>query len=99
MLRITSQRFAQHDKIQSFNALPMSLSAEFAHQLHRFVDHLGSDVERRTETNRVFAGPKRQNTEVEEAMPKFFARFRIRKVERKKYSAAACGGNQRLFGL
>ena len=42
---------------------------------------------------------KRQHTKIEEAVPKFFARFRIGQIEGEKYSAAARGGNQRLFRL
>ena len=76
-----------------------SFAAIFPHRIHRFIDGFRSDVERRTETDRVFARAKRQNTEVEEAMPKLFARFRIGKIEREKYSAAARSGNQRLFRL
>src|SRR5262249_23710699 len=74
--------------------LPASLPAELAHQFYCLINHFRSDIERRTETDRVFAGTKSQNTEVEEAVPKFFARFRIGQIERKKYSAAACGRNQ-----
>src|SRR6516164_4492209 len=80
-------------------ALPTSLSAKLAHQLYRFINRFSSDVERRTETDRVFSGTKRQDTEVEEAMPKFFARLCVGKIEREKYAAAASGGNQWLFGL
>src|SRR4029077_21204066 len=82
-----------------FNALLASLPAELPHHFHRSINRFGSDVERRTETDRVLAGAKRQDTKVEEAMPKFFARFRIGKIERQKYSTAARGGNQRLFRL
>src|SRR6266404_8555249 len=80
-------------------AISFSLSAIFAHQFHRFVDHLRSDVERGTEADRILAGTKGQNTKVEEAVPKFFARFRIGKIEREKYSAATRSGNQRFFRL
>src|SRR6267154_4421103 len=82
-------------------ALPISfsLSAILAHQFHRFVDHLRSDVERGAEADRVLAGTKGQNTKVEEAMPKFFARFPIGEIEGEKYSATARGGNQRFFRL
>src|SRR5215472_73297 len=79
-------------------ALP-PLPTKFAHQLHRFVDRFRSDIQRRTKTDRVLAGTKRQNTEIEEAVPKFFARFRIGKIEREKYSATARSRNQRLFRL
>src|SRR4030095_2512574 len=88
--------------VQPFNAstiLPASLPTKFAHQLHRFVDRFRSDIERRTKTDRVVAGAQRPHTKVEEAVPKLFARFRIGKVECEKYSAAARGGNQRLFRL
>src|SRR6201993_562456 len=73
--------------------------AELPHQLYRFIDNFRSDIERRTKTDRVLAGAKRQKTKVEKAGPKFFARFGIGKIEREKYSAAARGGNQRLFRL
>src|SRR4029434_10819723 len=76
-----------------------SFAAKLPHQLHRFIDSFCLDVERRTETDRVFAGAKRQNTKVEEAVPKFFPRFRIGEIEREEYSAAARCGNQRLFRL
>src|ERR1700760_731216 len=76
-----------------------SLPTELAHQFHRFVDHLRSDVERGTEADRVLAGTKSQNTEIEEAVPKFFARFRIGQIEREKYAAAARSRNQRFFAL
>src|SRR5215475_16198348 len=76
-----------------------SLPAELAHQFNRFINHVRGNIERGTKANRVLAGAKRQNSEVEEAMPKFFARFRIGKIERKEYSSAARGGNQRLFRL
>jgi hypothetical protein len=65
----------------------------------RFVDHLRSDVQRGTKADRVFAGAKRQSTKFKEAVPKFFARFRVGKIEREKQSAAARGGNQRFFRL
>ena len=80
-------------------SLSFSAPTELAHQFHRFVDHLRSDVERGTEADRVLARTKGQNTKVEEAVPKFFARFRIGKIEREKYSAAARSRNQRFFGL
>src|SRR5262249_30903347 len=86
-------------KSDASTILSASLSAEFAHQFHRFIDGFRGDVERRTEPDRVFARAKRQNTEVEKPMPKLFARFRIVKIERKKYSAATRRRNQRLFGL
>src|SRR5881394_932663 len=65
-------------------AIPKSFSlpAIFAHQFDRFIDHFGSDVERGTKADRVLAGAQRQNTEVEKAVPKFFARFRVGKIER-----------------
>src|SRR5262249_52961812 len=65
----------------------------------RFINHVRRDVERRTETDRVLAGAKRQHTKIEEAVPKLFTRFRIGKIEREEYSPAARGGNQRLFVL
>src|SRR6266446_6725031 len=76
-----------------------ALAAIFPHQLHRFIDHFRSDVERGTEADRVLTGAKSQHTKIEEAVPKFFARFRIGKIEREKYSAAARSGNQRFFRL
>src|SRR5439155_25355565 len=51
------------------------------------------------ESDRILAGAKSQHTKVKEAVPKFFARFCIGKIERQKYSAAARGGNQWLFAL
>src|SRR6478735_7731795 len=77
----------------------MPLPAEFAHQFYCLINHFRGDVERWTEADRVFAGTKCQNAELEEAVPKFFARFRIGEIEREKYSATASGGNQRLFVL
>src|SRR6478752_1974142 len=76
-----------------------SLPTELAHQFHRFVDHLWSDVERGTEADRVLAGTKSPHTKIKKGVPKFFARFRIGKIEREKYSAPARSGNQRFFGL
>ena len=72
----------------------MSLPAELSHQFYRLINHFRSDVERGTETDRILAGTKRQNTEIEEAVPKFFARFRIGEIEREKYPAAPRSGNQ-----
>src|SRR6185436_6978161 len=74
--------------------LAAPLPAEFAHQFHCLINHFHSDVERGTETDRILAGTKRQNTEIEEAVPKFFARFRIGEIEREKYPAAPRSGNQ-----
>ena len=74
MLRI-SLRFAQHDRLAYLFA---SLSAEFPHQLHRFINSFRRDIERGTEADRVLAGAKRQNAKIEEAVPEFFARFRVR---------------------
>src|SRR4029077_13321417 len=54
-----------------------ALAAIFAHQLHRLVNHFRSDIERGTKADRVFAGAKTQHTKIEEAVPKFFACFRI----------------------
>jgi hypothetical protein len=89
-------RFAQHDRLPY---LLVSLATKFPHQLHRFVDHFRSDIERRTKSNRILAGAKTQHTKIKKAVPKFFARFRVRKIEREKYSAPASGGNQGLFRL
>src|SRR6476469_11181507 len=76
-----------------------ALGTILTHQFHRFIDHFRSDIQRRTKSNRVLARAKGQNTKIEEAMPKFLARFRIGKIEREKYSAAARSGNQRFFRL
>src|SRR5882757_1487065 len=82
-----------HDSALRSSSLA-SLPTELAHQFHRFVDHLRSDVERGTEADRVLAGAKSQHTKIKKAVPEFFARFRIGKIEREKYSAAARRGNQ-----
>src|ERR1700757_3832091 len=94
-------RFVQHDRLdaQRSTASLAPLSAELPHQLYRFIDNFRSDIERRTKANRILAGAKSQNAKIEKAVPKFFARFRIREIEREKYSAATRGGNQRLFRL
>src|SRR6478672_7908979 len=76
-----------------------ALAAIFPHQFDRLIDHLRSDIQRRTKSNRILSCAKSQNTKVEKAVPKFFARFRVGEIEREKYSAAACCGNQRLFRL
>ena len=47
----------------------------------------------------MLAGTKCENTEVEETLPKFFARFRVRQIESEKQPPAARSGNQRLLGL
>src|SRR5439155_7440045 len=93
------QRCFHMKRLNASTASFVSLPTELAHQLHRFINRFRSDIQRRTKSNRILAGAKSQHTKVEEAVPKFFARFRIGKIEREKYSAAACGGNQRLFGL
>src|SRR5438270_3317271 len=73
------------------------LLAEFAHQLHRFINHFRPDIERRTETDRVFTGTKCQDAEIEEPVPKLLARFCVGQIEGEKQTTAARGGNQRLF--
>src|SRR5438552_18653305 len=66
-------------------ALPISfsLSVIFAHQFHRFVDYLRSDVERRTEADRVLTGTKNQHTKTKKAEQKIIARTHIGKIERE----------------
>src|SRR4051812_25356012 len=92
-------RFPQHDKNPTLPRLFPALPAISPHQFDRFIDHISSDIERGTKADRVFAGAKRQHSEIEEAVPKFFARLRVGKIEREKYSTAARSGDQRLFHL
>src|SRR5207244_1686006 len=60
------------------------LSTELAHGFHRFINHAGGNIERGTETDRVLTRTKSQDAAVEEAMPKFFSRFRIGQIEGEK---------------
>src|SRR5205823_5992694 len=95
-------RFAQHDRIARFKLstfLLAPLPAEFAHQLHRLINYFRRNIESRAHTDRIVAGTKCENTEVEETVPKFFAGFRVRQIESEKQSPAAGGGNQWLFRL
>src|SRR5437899_11721878 len=70
-----------------------STPAELAHQLHRLINYLRGNVERRTESNRVLAGTKCENTEGEKAVPKLFAGFRVRQIASEELSRTARGGN------
>src|SRR4030095_2949798 len=47
-------RFAQHERMHPFNALLASLPTIFPHCIHRLIDYLRRDVERRGETERNF---------------------------------------------
>src|SRR5258708_35420188 len=70
-----------------------------AHKSHRFVDPLRRNIERRAKPNRILARAKRENSEIEEALPEFFARFWVGKIESEKHSPAAHSGNNWLFAL
>src|SRR5712691_11062286 len=83
----------------SGRALRVHLLTTLACQSHRFVDNFGRDIERGTETNRILARTKRENTQIEKTFPEFLARLRIRKIECEKQAPSAHGGNDRLFAL
>src|SRR5712691_3080267 len=83
----------------SGRALRVHLLTTLACQSHRFVDNFGRDIERGTETNRILARTKRENTKIEKTFPEFLARLRIRKIECEKQAPSARGRNHRLFAL
>jgi hypothetical protein len=60
------------------------LPAKFAHYLDCFINHFRGDIERRAESNRILARAKRKNTEIEETLPKFLARFCVGQIEGKE---------------
>src|SRR5437773_1276175 len=78
---------------------PASLPTIFPHCIRRFVDNVGCGIECRTETDRVFARTKSQDSEIEEAFPEFLPRFCVGQIEGEKQSPAARSGNQRFFAL
>src|SRR5205809_8008034 len=70
-----------------------------AEELHRFVNDLVRDIERRTEPNRSVARFQDKQPAIEESLPKFIERFRIRKIERDEKTAAAHGRDDRLLTM
>src|SRR6478609_1652832 len=70
-----------------------------AKELHRFVNDLARDIERRPEPNRVVARFQNKQPAIEEPLPKFVASFRIGKVERDEKTATAHGSDDRLLTL
>src|SRR4030095_4437049 len=83
-------------RFNASTALLASLPAIFAHCIHRFINHVRRDVERGTKADRVLTRAERQHTKIKKAVPKFLTRFRIGKIESKKYSATSRGRNHRL---
>src|SRR4030095_7578007 len=77
-------RFAQHERMQPFNALLASLPTIFPHCIHRFIDYLRRDVERRAKPDRILTRAKRQNAEIEKTFPKLLAGFCVWKIEGEK---------------
>src|SRR6266481_8431851 len=75
------------------------LPTEFAHHSDRFINHCVCNIKRGTETDRVLTRTKSQDAEIEEAVPKLFARFRVGQIEGEKQSTATRSGNQRLLTL
>src|SRR6266576_7252729 len=82
-----------------FASLFPPLPAKFAHQFDRFINHFRGDIQRGTESNRVLPRAKRKNTEIEETLPKFLARFCVGQIEGEEQAAAARPRNQRLLAL
>src|SRR2546423_1874376 len=70
-----------------------------AQQIHRFVDNLGRDIERRAEADRVIARFQHKQSAIEESLPEFVARFRVRQVEGDEETAAPHRGHDGLVAL
>src|SRR6476469_701846 len=64
-----------------------------AKELHRFVNDLARDIERRPKTDRMVAGLQDEQSAIEKTFPEFVASFRIGKVERDEKTATAHGSD------
>src|SRR5437899_1501451 len=82
-----------------FASLFPPLPAKFAHYLDRFINHFRGDIQRGAESNRILARAKRRNTEIEETLPKFLARFGVGQIEGEETAATARRSHQRHVTL